>query len=90
MREPQKSVESGHFRHELRSDTFTFDALQRLLNKDGYGQHAKNLKELGEALAMAGVTKVRQTVSGSKRRYYRLPAQEERPAADQFDGDQDF
>ena len=64
------AVESGHFRTATGADTFTFDELQRLLHKDGYGQHAKNLKELGEALTMAGVTKSRPMVNGSKRRCY--------------------
>jgi hypothetical protein len=67
-----EAVESGHFYGELGQE-FTMDALQRLLHKEGYGQHAKNLKELGEALAMAGVEKIRKIVNGSKRRLYVLP-----------------
>lgn len=67
-----EAVESGHFYGELGQE-FTMDALQRLLHKEGYGQHAKNLKELGEALTMAGVEKIRKIVNGSKRRFYVLP-----------------
>ena len=68
-----EAVQSGHFRDAL-SERFTLDALQRVLHRDGYGQHAKNLKELGEALKMAGVTKARQkTANGSKGRFYMLP-----------------
>src|SRR5262249_23147812 len=73
------AVESGHFRRELGADTLNLDALQRLLHRDGYGQHAKNHKELGEALAMAGVQKVRPTIRGSKRRCHRLPPSEGKP-----------
>src|SRR5262249_17378826 len=47
------AVQSGHLYGALGA-TFTFDALQRQLQKDGYGQHAKNTRELGEALALAG------------------------------------
>jgi len=78
------AAESGHFKHELGGDTFTLDALQRLLHKDGFGQHARNVKELGEALAMAGVTKFRKTVGGTKRNFYRLPEADDPPE------DQDF
>lgn len=78
------AVESGHFKNELGGDTFTLDALQRLLHKDGYGQHARNLKELGEALAMADVTKVRLTVNGRKLRYYRLPERDDPPEETDF------
>jgi hypothetical protein len=69
-----ESVESGYF-HEVLGREFTFDAVQRQLQKDGYGQHAKNHKELGEALKMAGVEQVRRVVDGSKRRFYQLPPQ---------------
>jgi hypothetical protein len=72
------AVESGHFRSEL-GDSFTLDALERQLHKDGYGHHAKNVKEVGEALKMANVTKFRQTVDGKKRHYYRLPEQDSPP-----------
>ena len=65
------AVESGHFL-EL-GDEFSLDQLQRQLQKDGYGPQSKNVKELGEALEAAGVTKVRKATNGSKRRLYRLP-----------------
>jgi hypothetical protein len=66
------AVESGHFLLRLGRE-FSMDELQRLLSKDGYGAQAKNLKELGEALEAAGVSKVRKSANGSKRRLYRLP-----------------
>ena len=78
------AAESGHFKHELGGDTFTLDALQRLLHKDGFGQHARNVKELGEALAMAGVTKFRKTVGGTKRNFYRLPEADDPPEDPDF------
>jgi hypothetical protein len=68
-----EAVESGYFRKALEGSTFSLDALQRILNRDGYGLHAKNLKELGEALKMAGVTQGRRTANGKKRRVYHLP-----------------
>jgi hypothetical protein len=74
------AVESGHFR-ELGPE-FSLDQLQRQLQKDGYGPQSKNLKELREALEAAGVTKVRKTANGSKRRLWRLP--EEVIAADPY------
>ena len=35
---------------------------QRQLAKDGYGAQAKNTKEVGTALRLAGATQVRKTV----------------------------
>ena len=68
-----EAVQSGHFRDRL-GHQFTLDALQRLLQQDGFGNQAKNLKELGEALTIAGVERRRRTTgSGSKQRHYRLP-----------------
>jgi hypothetical protein len=52
---------------------FTFDQLQRLLTKDGYGPQARNARELGEALKAAGVTQTRPTINGKKTRMYTLP-----------------
>jgi hypothetical protein len=72
-----ESVESGHFYEAFGGREFTLDGIQRQLHKDGYGQHAKNLKELGEALKMAGVEQIRKTVNGSKRRFYLLPPRED-------------
>jgi hypothetical protein len=66
-------VFSGHFRRELGVE-FSFDALQRQLAKEGYGAHAKNTKELGNALKLAGVTSVRKTVGDTKKRLYVLPS----------------
>ena len=71
-----EAVVSGHFRREL-GDEFSFDALQRQLAKEGYGAHAKNTKELGNALKLAGVTAVRKTVGDRKKRLYVLPEGED-------------
>jgi hypothetical protein len=71
-----EAVINGHFRRELGNE-FTFDALQRLLGKEGYGTHAKNSKELGNALDLAGVTKVRKSVGDGKKRLYVLPASDD-------------
>lgn len=73
-----EAVVNGHFRREL-GEEFTFDALQRLLAKEGYGTHAKNSKELGTALTLAGVTKVRKGVGTgvTKKRLYVLPPTED-------------
>jgi len=67
-----EAVVNGHFRRELGAE-FSFDALQRQLAKEGYGAHAKNTKELGNALKLAGVTSVRKTVEDTKKRLYVLP-----------------
>src|SRR5262249_33324369 len=48
------AVASGHFQRMLGSE-FTWDALQRQLDRDGYGSQAKNTKEVGMALHQAGV-----------------------------------
>jgi hypothetical protein len=69
----REAVESGHFYKALGGQEVTLDAIQRQLQKDGYGPQSKNLRELGEALAEAGVTQIRRTVSGKKRRLHRLP-----------------
>jgi Family of unknown function (DUF5906) len=66
------AIDSGHFLQQLTPE-FSLDELQRQLQKDGYGVQSKNLKELGEALEAAGVTKLRKSANGSKRRLYRLP-----------------
>jgi hypothetical protein len=50
-----EAVVNGYFRREL-GEEFSFDALQRQLAKEGYGAQAKNSKELGSALKLAGVT----------------------------------
>jgi hypothetical protein len=67
-----EAVVNGHFRREL-GDEFSFDALQRQLAKEGYGAHAKNTKELGSALKLAGVTAVRKNIGDGKKRRYVLP-----------------
>jgi hypothetical protein len=48
------AVESSHLLKHLGRE-FSLDQLQRLLSKDGYGAQAKNLRELGTALKVAGV-----------------------------------
>ena len=78
-----EAVESGHFARELGRE-FTFDALQRLLQRDGFGNHAKNVKELSTALDAAGVQKFRKTESGRKHRRYRLPELEQEKPDDDF------
>lgn len=67
-----EAVQSGHLSATI-GDAFTMDALQRQLHADGYGQHAKNMRELGEALELAGVEQGRKTENGTRRRFYRLP-----------------
>ncbi|MGY3409376.1 hypothetical protein ACVWZV_005489 [Bradyrhizobium sp. GM5.1] len=72
-----EAVKSGHF-HETLGDEFTYDALQRQLGKDGYGAQAKNAKEVGIALAAAGVTHIRKPIGDGKRaRHYILPPRPE-------------
>jgi hypothetical protein len=66
------AVASGHFRENL-GEECTMDGLQRLLHKDGFGPQSKNFKELGQALAIAGVTQTRKSVAGKKIRMYKLP-----------------
>ena len=56
----------------MSSDEFSFDALQRQLAKDGYGAQAKNTKEVGAALKLAGATQVRRNLGGQKARRYAL------------------
>jgi hypothetical protein len=69
-----EAVASGHFRQTLGAE-FAWDALQRQLGHDGYGVQAKNAKEVGMALALAGVTQTRRTNKETKKkqRVYRLP-----------------
>jgi hypothetical protein len=67
------AVVSGHFRRELGAE-FSFDALARQLSKDGYSAQAKNTKEVGTAMRLAGATQVRKTVGDRKVRMYVLPA----------------
>jgi hypothetical protein len=69
------AVVSGHFRREL-GEEFSYDELQRQLSKDGYGAQAKNTKEVGEALKLAGAIQVRKSVGGQKVRRYTLPPTE--------------
>jgi hypothetical protein len=73
-----QAVESGHLRSEL-GPMFTFDQLQRQLQSDGYGVHAKNMKELGAALEAAGVRKVRD--GRDRKRRYALPGTAEPTAS---------
>jgi hypothetical protein len=68
-----EAVVSGHFRRVL-GDEFSFDALARQLTKDGYGAQAKNTKEVGTAMKLAGATQTRKTVGDRKVRVYVLPA----------------
>jgi hypothetical protein len=67
-----EAVVSGHFLRHLGNE-FSFDALQRQLTKDGYGAQAKNTKEVGNALKLAGVSSIRKNVGDQKKRLYVLP-----------------
>ena len=67
-----EAVTSGHFRDQLGAE-FTFDALQRQLARDGYGSQAKNAKEVGTAMKLAGVTQMRKLLGDRKLRFYVLP-----------------
>lgn len=68
-----EAVESGHLRQELGSE-FSLDAFQRQLKDDGFGQHAKNLKELTAAMDAAGIASFRRVgADGRKRRLWKLP-----------------
>jgi hypothetical protein len=50
------------------------DQLQRVLQKDGWGNHAKNMRELKEALEAVGIEKFRhRDVDGRRPNRYRLP-----------------
>ena len=76
-------VESGHFRIELKRPEFSLDELERVLQKDGYGQFCKNRRELSVAIELAGIKQFRRIENGTKKRLYRLPAVEgEDPATD--------
>jgi len=69
-----EAVTSGHFRETLGAE-FSWDKLQRQLGRDGYGVQAKNMKEVGMALELAGVTQSRRTNKATKKkqRIYCLP-----------------
>ncbi|MGJ0506074.1 MAG: primase-helicase family protein [Methylocystis sp.] len=66
-------VATGHLMKELGKE-FTSDELVRQLTREGYGQHAKNTKELGMALKAAGVTQGRRGSGERRVRVYILPA----------------
>jgi hypothetical protein len=68
-----EAVTSGHFRREFHGPEFSFDDLVRQLAKDGYGAQAKNTREIGIALDLAGVMQVRRTIGAKKVRRYVLP-----------------
>lgn len=77
-----EAVASGHF-HQKLGEEFSFDALQRQLAEDGFGAQAKNTKEVGSALKLAGVKRTRKSVDdGQKTRMYILPPREEGPDED--------
>ncbi|HEV2548048.1 MAG TPA: primase-helicase family protein [Stellaceae bacterium] len=75
---------SGHLFDELKRE-FTYDALERLLQKEGYGAHAKNQRELGQALEKAGIRKLRRTIDRQKRRFFVLPDWACKVSADEDD-----
>ena len=68
-----EAVTSGHFRSAFQGFEFSFDDLTRQLAKDGYGAQAKNTREIGIALDLAGVQQIRRTIGGKKVRRYVLP-----------------
>ena len=68
-----EAVTSGHFRSAFQGLEFSFDDLTRQLAKDGYGAQAKNTREIGIALDLAGVQQIRRTIGGKKVRRYVLP-----------------
>jgi hypothetical protein len=68
-----EAVNSGHFREVFGGPEFSFDDLARQLSKDGYSAQAKNTREIGIALDLAGVRQVRPVVGGRKVRRYLLP-----------------
>jgi hypothetical protein len=73
-----EAVTSGHLREKLGTE-FSFDELQRQLTKDGYGAQAKNAKEVGAAMKLAGATQVRRNLGGQKSRRYILPKNDSAP-----------
>ncbi len=71
-----ESLKSGHLHVNLGPE-FNLDALIRLLTRDGFGQHAKNQKELAAALDRAGIRSERKAVDGQRRRVRILPPRED-------------
>jgi hypothetical protein len=67
-----QTTASGHLCRELGRE-FSWDALVRLLQRDGFGAHSKNQKEVGQALKAAGIAQIRPTREGHRLRLYRLP-----------------
>ena len=63
---------NGHVLESLGPE-FMISALQRILQKDGFGQHGRNLKELSAALEAAGVVQARPMIDGKRVRLWRLP-----------------
>jgi phage/plasmid-associated DNA primase len=66
-------VNNGHLYGVLGRVEFTIDEVQRLLQQEGFGQQAKNVKELSSALHSAGVINRRTSVEGSRIRMWQLP-----------------
>lgn len=79
-----EAVRSGHFRQCFQGGRFSHDQIVRQLQRDGFGSHAKNTRELHEGLKRAGITKAREKINGDKRRVYHLPN------TDEYDGSDDF
>jgi Family of unknown function (DUF5906) len=79
-----EAVVSGHFRNTL-GDEFSFDELQRQLTKDGYGPQAKNAKEVGAAMKLAGAAQVRRNLGGQKSRRYALPTKDNATEAEDLE-----
>ena len=69
------SLASGHLLANCGRE-FTLDRLQRLLTKEGYGNHVKNYKEISAALEEAGIAKRRVSKGGQRPRLYFLPEPE--------------
>lgn len=66
------ALQSGHLFENLGKE-FTLDKIQRLLQHDGFGLQAKNVKELGAALSDAGFKKTRISSGAERSRVYRFP-----------------
>lgn len=80
----KETAQNGYLEDCFSSQTFTYDQIVRQLQKDGFGSHARNTRELSEALRLAGVEKSRETIGGTKLRVFRLPdsvRRETEPAA---------
>lgn len=82
----EDAVQSGHLEEKLVGREFSLDQLLRVLQSDGWGTHARNTRELAEALKRAGVTRTRKSTENGKIRLYVLPP----TVGPQLSDDRDF